>query len=69
MAKYSVFVNYAVEVIFEMNSEDSSIPVEEIPDSVLENVFDLADACIAAGEVCPDTPLFAFKIDEENEHV
>lgn len=39
MAKYSVFVNYAVEVIFEMDSEDSSIPVEEIPDSVLEKCF------------------------------
>lgn len=69
MAKYSVFVNYAVEVIFEMDSEDSSIPVEEIPDSILENVFDLADAYIAAGEVRPDTSLFAIKISGGNEHV
>lgn len=63
MTKYSVFVTYAVEVVFEMDSEDSSIPVEEIQDSILENVFDLADACVAAGEVRPDTSLFAIKLD------
>jgi len=63
MAQYSLFVTYAVEVFFEMDSENSCIPVEEIQDSILENVFNFADACVAAGEVCPDTSLFAMKLD------